>query len=65
MFVGFPLAVVGYFRISFLRLFRVKNVVGTWVQFSTYPELWMSHAIVQAHMHEQAGMAVFKQTRTV
>jgi hypothetical protein len=62
MFVGCPLAVVGYFRISFLRLFHVKNVVGAWVQFSTHPELWMFHTVVQVHMLEQAGMAVFKQT---
>jgi hypothetical protein len=53
MFVGCPFVVCGYFRISFLRLFRVKNVMGEWSQFSTYPELWMFHTVVQLHMHER------------
>ena len=66
MFVGCPLAVVGYSRISLavagysrislLSLFHVKNVIGKWAQFSTYPALQMFHTVVQVHLHEQAWL---------
>ena len=38
----------------FLRLFCVKNVIGKWLQFSTYSELQMFRTVVQVHMREQA-----------